>query len=102
MPSFRTHMSEKTMTTHEAPHTSEAFKAGLEGVVAGATTITFLDGLKGRMIYKGYNALDLAGRVTFEEVVHLLWESDLPNKKQLDSFSKIMVQHRALPADLLE
>jgi citrate synthase len=75
---------------------------GLEGVVAGPSSITFLDGLQGRMIYKGYNAIDLAGKVTFEEVAHLLWEGDLPTRQQLEAFSNSFLPHRDLPPEVLD
>src|SRR6185295_10209212 len=75
---------------------------GLEGVIIGPSSITFLDGLEGRMIYRGYNVLDLAGKVTFEEVVHLLWDGDLPNRAQLDQLSKSLAQFRALPREIIE
>ncbi len=81
---------------------SAEFIKGLEGIVAAQSAITFLDGLQGRMLYKGYNALDLAGRVAFEEVVHLLWEEDLPNRRQLEALSKSLAAQRALTPRALE
>ena len=54
--------------TNAASAAHEAFKAGLEGIVAGLTTITFLDGQKGQMLYKGYSAIELGGAVGGEVV----------------------------------
>lgn len=96
-------MTEKSTTavsSREAAHAE--FARGLEGVVAALSDITYLDGHKGQMLYKGYNAPDLAGRVTFEEAVHLLWENELPNKGQLAEFSKKLAAQRALPAKLID
>jgi citrate synthase len=92
-------MTEKAATL-AAPAEAHAPK-GLENVVLGPSSITFLDGLKGRMIYKGYNAIELAGRATFEEVVYLLWEGDLPSKDKLAAFTKPFVAERALPAEVV-
>jgi citrate synthase len=74
---------------------------GLEDVVVGSSSITFLDGLKGRMLYKGYDAVAMAGKISFEEVVYLLWEGNLPNASQLKTFSAILAENRALPAEVL-
>src|SRR5579872_4023678 len=59
--------------------------AGLEGVVAAPSEICFIDGEAGRLVYRGYEIGDLVEHATFEEVAHLLWDGELPNRKQLDS-----------------
>jgi citrate synthase len=92
-------MTDKTAVA--APPDAHAPK-GLENVVLGPSSITFLDGLKGRMIYRGYDAIELAGRASFEEVLHLLWEGDLPSKPKLDAFVKPFVAERALPAFVVD
>src|SRR5262250_2367216 len=56
---------------------------GLEGVVAAETKLCDLDGKNGRLAYCGYDIADLARRATFEEVAHLLWHGELPNRSQL-------------------
>lgn len=54
----------------------------------GATTsaITFLDGEKGILRYRGYSIEDLAEKSTFLEVAYLLIYGDLPTKDTLDKF----------------
>ena len=61
----------------------EGFKAGLEDVVANTSEICFIDGHEGRLVFRGYNVADLAETTSFEEVVYLLWNGDLPNRSQL-------------------
>jgi citrate synthase len=90
-------INEKTVMS-ESAHAPK----GLEGVVFGASSITFLDGLGGRMFYRGYNVLDLAEKVSFEEVVHLLWQGELPTREKLAAFVKPIVKQRALPAPVLK
>ncbi|MCY0877879.1 MAG: citrate synthase [Firmicutes bacterium] len=63
----------------------EGFKAGLEDVVASTSDICFIDGREGRLVYRGYNVADLAESTSFEEVIYLLWNGDLPNRSQLDA-----------------
>ena len=55
------------------------FKSGLEDVVALTSDICFIDGKEGRLVYRGYDAVDLAQHASFEEVVFLLWYGRLPN-----------------------
>jgi citrate synthase len=88
--------------TENKPREASTAPMGLEGVVAGPSSITFLDGQRGRMVYRGYDAIQLAGHVTYEEVVHLLWEGDLPNRAQLAAFSQQMVENREVPAEVLD
>ena len=56
---------------------------GLEGVVAASTRLSDVRGDVGELIYCGYNIDELAGKVSYEEVVHLLYHNRLPNAKEL-------------------
>jgi citrate synthase len=56
---------------------------GLEGVVAAETRLSEVNGAEGILIYGGYRIEDLAQHSTFEEVCHLLWYGELPNRSQL-------------------
>lgn len=54
---------------------------GLEGVIAADTVLSEVDGQAGRLIIRGHDLEDLAGRATFEGVTRLLWDGffdDLP------------------------
>ncbi|MCC7268351.1 MAG: citrate synthase/methylcitrate synthase [Caulobacteraceae bacterium] len=55
---------------------------GLESVVAAETVLSEVDGQAGRLVIRGRSLDDLAGRTSFEEVTHLLWDGffdDLPH-----------------------
>jgi len=75
---------------------------GLEGVVATATAISDVRGLEGQLIYRGYDINELAGKVSFEEVCHLLWTGELPNRKQLEEVKKGLAAERELPAGVVD
>lgn len=60
---------------------------GLEGVVANESSICYVFGEEGRLIYRGYDINDLADHSTFEETAYLLLKGDLPNREQLKQFS---------------
>ncbi|HEX6989663.1 MAG TPA: citrate synthase [Bacillota bacterium] len=76
-------------------------KAGLEGVVAGNSSISFVDGKEGRLLYRGYNIHDLAQHSTFEEVAYLCWHGELPTRRALDEIRARLAENRALPAEVM-
>ncbi len=61
----------------------------------GSTTsaITFLDGEKGILRYRGYSIEDLAEKSTFIDVAYLIIFGELPNKEQLHEFSNSIKLH---------
>ncbi|MGQ0550215.1 MAG: citrate/2-methylcitrate synthase [Armatimonadota bacterium] len=75
---------------------------GLEGVVAGTSAICFVDGTKGRLIYRGYDADILAQESTFEEVAYLLWHGNLPTKSALESLKTELIRGGTLPAPVID
>ena len=79
-------------------------KAGLEDAVVSTSEICFIDGQKGRLLYRGFDVDDLAAQSTFEETVHLLWYGHLPTKKELDTLTKALSAsaNRKLPPKLIE
>lgn len=78
------------------------FKEGLEDVVANSSEICFIDGKEGRLVYCGYDVLDLVGRATFEEVVFLLWEGHLPNSLALNVLKQDLASSRNLSPEILQ
>src|SRR5947209_5726570 len=75
---------------------------GLEGIVANTTRLSDVIGDKGQLIYAGYDINELAGNVTYEEVVYLLWNNKLPNRQELDQCSNTLRSLRTLPNGVLE
>jgi citrate synthase len=75
---------------------------GLEGIVVAATRIGDVRGDIGELIYAGYNINELAGKVCFEEVIHLLWDGRLPNRKELESLRAELAAARPLPPPVLD
>ncbi len=71
---------------------------GLEDVVAGPTSITFIDGARGRLSYRGYDIDDLVAHSNYEEVAYLLWHEHLPKRDELRRFNRDLVSKRSLPA----
>ncbi len=86
------------MNTALAKETPAAVK-GLKGVIAADSAICLVDGLEGRLIYRGYNIHELAENSNFEEVCYLLLKGELPDMRQLKDFSARLAQHRRLAAE---
>ena len=74
---------------------------GLEGVIAVESELSFIDGQKGELIYRGYDIHDLAQNTQFEEVVYLLWNGTLPTQSELDALTEKMRAARPLPDSVM-
>lgn len=73
---------------------------GLEDVVAGRSSICFIDGHEGRLLYRGYDIVDLAPHSSYEETAYLLWNGHLPLANELRAFSGDLASKRAIPKDV--
>src|SRR6266498_4725254 len=93
---------EATMTSAAPTSTSNGASGSLKGVIAAPTAICTIDGTEGRLIYRGYSIEDLTSGTTFEEVVYLLWDGELPTRKQLEPFKERLARGREVPAVLIE
>jgi len=75
-----------TTVSASRPADPRGVSGGLENVVVGTTTIGEVDGERGRLIYRGYDAVDLAEEGPFEAVWHLLDTGRLPADGELKGF----------------
>jgi len=80
---------------------SDKKPSGLENVVVAESSICFIDGKRGQLVYRGYDIDDLAQNASFEEVAYLLWNDALPNAEQLAALQKEVDDAMVLPARLL-
>jgi citrate synthase len=82
--------------------TAAASTKGLEGIVAAVTRLSDVRGDVGQLIYCGYDINELAGKVSFEEVVHLLHHNHLPSKKELSDYKALLAEFRELPEGVVD
>jgi citrate synthase len=73
---------------------------GYKNTGATKSAITFLDGDKGILRYRGYSIEDLAEKSTFIEVAYLLIFGELPSKEQLSKFSGDIKNHTMVHEDI--
>ncbi|HVK09557.1 MAG TPA: citrate/2-methylcitrate synthase [Gemmataceae bacterium] len=76
---------------------SPAYSPGLEGVIAGETAVSTIEG---GLQYRGYPVGELAEHCSFDEVAYLLLYGELPTAKQLDGFQNRIAVARRLPVPL--
>lgn len=62
------------------------FDRGYTSTAMCRSSITYIDGLKGELMYRGYDIAYLAENKTFIDVAYLLLNKELPDKKQYDEF----------------
>lgn len=82
--------------------TAATHAKGLEGIVAAETRLSDVRGEEGVLIYAGYNINELAGKTSYEEVVHLLHENRLPNQAELTALKRTLAGYRALPPKVVD
>lgn len=74
---------------------------GLDNIYVKETEISFIDGQKGKLYYRGYPIEVLAEKSHFEEVAYLLWYGWLPKKRELDAFKERLKKYRNIPDEVV-
>lgn len=72
------------------------FDPGYAATGSCESAITFIDGDKGELLYRGYSIEDLAEKKTYLEVVYLLLYGDLPSEEEAEKFKGIIMTHTLL------
>ena len=71
--------------------------SGLEGVLACGSSVCFIDGPAGTLLYRGYAIGDFVEDAEFLDVVWLLWHGDWPDAARSEAFAAEVAAQRALP-----
>ena len=72
------------------------YKPGLEGIPAAQSSISYVDGQKGILEYRGIQIEKLAEKSTFLETAYLLIWGELPTSEQLEGFEDEVRHHRRI------
>jgi citrate synthase len=78
------------------------YRPGLADVPAAESAISFIDGRRARLEYRGIAVETLARESTFEETAWLLLKGNLPSQKELADFDDSLRRHRRLPYKLID
>ena len=81
---------------------SDEIKKGLLGIVVDETTISQVMPDINSLTYRGYAVQDLCEKCSFEEVAYLVLHGDLPKKKDLKKFRKLLNENRKITINLRE
>ena len=77
------------------------YDPGFTSTASCESKITFIDGDKGILRYRGYDIEELANKSDFIEVVNLLIYGDLPNKEQLKKYKRLITRHTLLHEQII-
>jgi len=80
----------------------DEIQKGLEGVVVAESSLSYIDGDEGRLVYRGFEIDDLAREASYEEVLYLLWHGELPTADELDRFTAEMADEREVGDEVLD
>ncbi len=69
------------------------YDPGFMSTASCNSTITYIDGDKGELLYRGYPIEQLAEKCDFLETCYLLLNGELPNQQQKDDFVKTVTNH---------
>ncbi len=69
------------------------FDPGFMATASCESSITYIDGDQGMLLYRGYPIEHLAQQCSFPEVIYLLLYGELPNAKQLSAFQNTLCHH---------
>ncbi len=75
---------------------------GLRGVTIADSAISFIDGSKGVLIYRGFRIEDMADKSTFMETAYLLLYGHLPTVLEVKEFSERIKNTRLVPEYVIE
>jgi citrate synthase len=79
---------------------AQQVQRGLKGVTVAESSLSYIDGDAGRLIYRGYPIEDLAREASYEEVLYLLWHGSLPTREELGRFRDEMARERSIDGDV--
>jgi citrate synthase len=74
---------------------------GLVGLYVDESMITYIDGINGKLFYRGYPLKELCANSTFEEVAYLLIHGKLPSNSVLSDFKDSLIKERNIPDNII-
>ena len=82
---------------------AQNFSPGLEGVPIAESAASLVEGEAGRLTYRGYSIEDITGADgTFEEIVALLYDGELPSQARIDEMRVLFERERTLTDEQIE
>lgn len=77
-----------------------SYDPGFVSTASCESAITYLDGDKGELLYRGYPIEELAEKSNFLDVCYLIWNGELPNVEESKDFRNIIMTHSLMHENL--
>jgi len=74
---------------------------GLVGLYVDESLITYIDGINGKLYYRGYPVKELCENSNFEEVAYLLIYGKLPSNSEFIEFKDLLIKERNIPDNII-
>ncbi|MDX8407094.1 MAG: citrate/2-methylcitrate synthase, partial [Mariprofundaceae bacterium] len=84
------------MTENKAAPEIKCFSPGLAGIPVAESAVSFVDGQRGHLEYRGIDIEELAEQSSFEETSYLLLYGHLPSQTELADFDAELRRHRRI------
>ncbi len=93
-------MDLRQITTGEDDFGLMSYDPAFTNTASCKSSITFIDGDKGILRYRGYPIEQLAEKSTYLETAYLVLNGELPTKAQLDSWTHTITNHTMIPENI--
>ena len=93
-------MDLRQIKVHDDDFGMMAYDPGFTNTANTRSTVTYIDGEKGILRYRGYPIEQLAEKSTFLEVAYLILKGELPDESQLEDFSLRVKYHSYIHENL--
>jgi len=90
------------MTEKPTVEAKPKIEKGLDDVYVKESSICLVDGVKGRLLYRGWDIRDLAEHSTFEETIYILIHGRLPTKTELGEARQAFAENRGIGPEVVK
>ncbi len=91
-----------SMTEKPTIEAKPKIEKGLDDVYVKESSICLVDGIKGRLLYRGWDIRDLAEHSSFEETVYILIHGRLPTKTELGEIRRAFGEARSISPEVVK
>ncbi|WP_285769208.1 citrate synthase [Peribacillus sp. SI8-4] len=77
------------------------YSPGLDGIIAAETTLSFLDTVQSEIVIRGYDLIELSGKMGYLEIVNLLLHDTFPDEGEKARLEQELKDEYEIPEDIL-
>ncbi|MGE7111517.1 citrate synthase [Lysinibacillus sp. NPDC047702] len=76
------------------------YSPGLDGIIATETKLSFLDTVQSQIVIRGYDLIELSKRYSYLDIVHLLFNGEIPAIAQQNELKAILKTNYQVPQEI--